>query len=78
MEPLDGDPFLRTIPDVRRKPRFVEVSYSDNEEMAALQSFINMKERQLERHTCLSASEDQLESYQNVIVRYSLDIFPTN
>lgn len=41
------------MPKVRRKPGFVEVFQSDSEEIAALQSFRNIKERQLKKYTHL-------------------------
>jgi hypothetical protein len=66
--PNDGHPFLHSIPDVRTKPGFAEVFEINEDEVAALHSFVNMKERQLIRHTKLNAVEEQLQSYRVAIV----------
>jgi hypothetical protein len=59
---------LASVPDVRSKPGFAEVFQANTEEVAALRSFINLKERQLDRHTRLNAAEDVIQMYQTVIV----------
>jgi hypothetical protein len=66
--PTEGHPFLASVPDVRSKPGFAEVFQHNHEEVAALHSFVNLKERQLDRHTKLHASQGQLQAYQSVIV----------
>jgi hypothetical protein len=66
--PSDGHPFLASVPHVRSKPGFAEVFQANTEEVAILRSFINLKERQLDRHTRLNATEDVIQMYQTVIV----------
>jgi hypothetical protein len=66
--PTDGHPFLHNISDVRSKLGFAEVFESNEEEVAALHSFVNMKERQLIRHSKLNAIEEQLQPYRVAIV----------
>jgi hypothetical protein len=61
---------------VRSKLGFAEVFEHNHEEVAALYSFVNLKERQLDRHIKLHASQGQRQAYQSVIVetRSSLSI----
>jgi hypothetical protein len=66
--PTDGHLFLASVPNVRSKPGFAEVFEHNHEEVAALHSFVNLKERQLDRHIKLHASQGQLQAYQFVIV----------
>jgi hypothetical protein len=54
--PTEGHPFLASVPDARSKPGFAEVFEHNHKEVAALHSFVNLKERQLDRHTKLHAS----------------------
>jgi hypothetical protein len=66
--PSDGHPFLASLPDVKNKPGFAEVFQANTEEVAALRSFSNFKERQLQRHTRLNAADDVIQLYQTVIM----------
>jgi hypothetical protein len=66
--PTDGHPFLASISNVRSKPGFAEVFEHNHEEVAVLHSFVHLKERQLDRHIKLHASQGQLQAYQSVIV----------
>jgi hypothetical protein len=66
--PPDGHPFLASVPDVRSKPGFAEVFQANTEEVAALRSFTNLKERQLDRQRRLNAAEDVIQMYETVIV----------
>jgi hypothetical protein len=59
---------LASIPDVRSKPGFSEVFQANTEEVAALRSFSSLKERQLDKHTKLNATEDLIQIYQTIIV----------
>jgi hypothetical protein len=56
------------VPDVRSKPGFAQVFEHNHEEVAVLHSFVNLKERQLDRQTKLHASQGQVQAYQAVIV----------
>jgi hypothetical protein len=67
-EPTDGHPFLASVPDVRSKLGFAEVFQENSEEVATLRSFTNLKERQLDRHKRLNATEDLIQMYRTVIV----------
>jgi hypothetical protein len=66
--PSDGHPFLASVPNVRSKPRFAEVFQANTKEVAALHSFTNLKDRQLDRHRRLNAAEDVIQMYQTMIV----------
>jgi hypothetical protein len=66
--PSDGHPFLASVPDVRSKPGFAEVFQANTEEVAALRSYTNLKERQLDRHIRLNAAHDEIQMYQTMIV----------
>jgi hypothetical protein len=66
--PSDGHPFLASLLDVRSKPGFAEVFQANTEEVAALCSFSNLKERQLHRLTRFNATDDVIQMYQTVIV----------
>jgi hypothetical protein len=59
---------LASIPDVRSKPGFSEVFQANTEKVAVLRSFSSLKERQLDRHTKLNATEDLIQIYQTIIV----------
>jgi hypothetical protein len=56
--PSDDHPFLHNVLFVRGKSGFFEVFKSNEEEVALLHSFVNMKELQLSRHTKLNGAEE--------------------
>ena len=66
--PTNGHPFLASVPNVRSKPSFAEVFEHNHKEVVALHLFVNLKERQLDRHIKLHASQGQLQAYQSMIV----------
>ena len=80
--PVDGEVYLKTIPDSRTKPGFAQVFQSESGEIAALQSFLSLKERQLERLLQLNVAEEQLQPYRanitdtQTFIAY-LEEFPT-
>ena len=80
--PVDGEVYLNNIPDSKTKSGFAEVFQSEHGEITALQSFLNLKEWQLERLLCLNVTEEQLWPYRNNIIDTQtfivyLEEFPT-
>ena len=61
--PVDGKVYLKTILDSRTKLGFVAVFQSVSGEIAALQSFLSLKEQQLEWLLQLNVAEEQLHPY---------------
>jgi hypothetical protein len=59
---------LASVPDKKSKPGFSEVFQANTKEVAVLRTFSSLKERQLDRHTKLNATEDLIQIYQTIIV----------